>query len=212
MWIRKKFILLDINTIQRYFKISGNKPSIRNYKPMIRNIRRVFAWIRSKKFPVISIIPDEECENFKYSSMKDKKIFPADNSTDLPIPRFSHDQIIFHSRVEDPFEEPKIERMLEELKYRKIVVMGISKSIIPTVLGLLQRGKRVIILEDAIRFPEFSSREVELAKRTMESKGAEITTTKEFTGRERRPLSWQKKEPQQKVEQEQSQIRTAMCV
>jgi len=212
MLTREKFILLDINTIQRYLKIKGEH-HVRRCNKMINRIKEIFTWTKNNKVPVISIIPEdtheERYKKFEGSLMKDIGIFQADNSTDLPIPRFEHNQLIFHNRVEDPFEEPKIDRMLSELGNRTIVLMGISKSIIPMVLGLLKREKRVLILEDATRFPSLSTEEINMAKKKLRTKGAKITTTKIFLENERSLEKWQNEIQQEK---ESLQTRTVMSV
>ena len=193
-----EFVLLDINTIQRYLKINGEH-HVRRCNKMIEHIKDIFTWTKNNRVPVISIIPEDTGEKrykkFQDSQMKDIQEYVAANNTDLPIERFTHDQIIFHSRTIDPFEEPRIDRMLTELKTHRIVIMGISKSIILTVLGLLQRGKQVTILEDATRFPSLSIKEIKKAKRKLEAKGAKIIAVKEFIKMKRRP-KWQKQNSQ----------------
>ena len=190
---RTDYILLDINTIQGDFNLRRS-PRIRESKKILTNIRRVFAWTRLRKIQVISIIPEEKepWQKLRYSLRNDFTTFEASNSTDLSIEKLAHDQIIFHNRAEDPFEEPKIERVLEKLKTPTVVVIGISKSIIPAVLGLLQREKKVIILEDITRFPSLTPYEIKIAKRKMQSKGAEITTINEFIKNNRSPICLEK--------------------
>ncbi|MBW2647034.1 MAG: isochorismatase family protein [Deltaproteobacteria bacterium] len=198
MLTREKFVLIDINMTKKSSGCPKNCPIEKDEK-MTKNTKRIFAWTRLEKIKVISIIPDKEnpCQKLRFSLRHDLATLETSSNTDLPIERFAHDQIIFHNRSIDPFDEPKIDRMLTELGDETIIMIGISKSIILIVLGLLNRRKKVIVLWDATRFPRLDIKEREIVKRTLQSKGAEITTVKEFI--EKRKLSRQKESSQTKM-------------
>jgi len=174
-------ILLDVNTIQRYFW-GGEKP-VKMCKRMLGKLRSIFAWTRLMRIQVISIIPSPtpkvKCKKSKYTCRYDCEVFAASNSTDRPQP---HDQFIFCNRCTDPFDEPLIDRVLTEIggnwsNNLEFLVIGIGKELTNTVLGLLQRRKRVTVLSDVVRFPGLNA-EKELLK--MEGKGAKIITLEKF--------------------------------
>jgi nicotinamidase-related amidase len=76
----------------------------------------------------------------------------ADNSTDLPTDVLQrYKQIILYKRCLDPFEEPRIDRLLSELRADEFILIGASTegAVKATALGLLQRRKRVRIVVDA---------------------------------------------------------------
>lgn len=190
MSTREKFILLDINTIKRHFK---SENGVRMSERMLGKIRTIFAWVRLMGIQVISIIPAPtpkvRCEKLKYTCRKDCEILEARDTTDRPQP---HDQFIFCNRCTDPFDEPRIDRVLTEIHFQyEILAIGIGKELTTTVLGLLQRGKNVTVLRDLVRFPKFHLEQVELEIKKMKNKGAKITTLEKFA--EERSQEWQEK-------------------
>jgi nicotinamidase-related amidase len=109
--------------------------------------------------------------------------FPADNLNALPGDVWrSYRQIILHKRCADPFEEPRIERLLSEVQVQEFIIMGAGteEAVKATALGLLHRGRNVSIVVDALG--SYSKREAKLALRKMNSKGAKLVTTEELAG------------------------------
>ena len=92
-------------------------------------------------------------------------------------------QIILHKRCIDPFDEPLIERLLSEVQADEFILIGASAegAVKATALGLLQRGKRVIVVVDAVGLRD--KREAKLALRKMEAKGARLIETKKLAGK-----------------------------
>jgi nicotinamidase-related amidase len=109
--------------------------------------------------------------------------FPADGSTDLPIDILRrYKQIILHKRCIDPFDEPRIERLLSELRANEFILVGTSLegAVMATALGLLQRDKKVTLVIDAVG--SRNKKEAKLALRKVEAKGAKLIDTKKLAG------------------------------
>jgi len=196
---RRKQILIDVNT-QKDFLLAGGKACIRNHRRVLAHIRRVMAWARAGNVPIIStaeVYPDnngngaidycidgtEGQKKIRYTLLRDRINFPADGSTDLPRGMlWQYRQVILHKRCVDPFEEPRIERLLSEVRAGEFILIGASAegAVMATALGLLQRGKRVSVVVDAVG--SHNKREARLALRKMEAKGAKLIETKRLAG------------------------------
>jgi nicotinamidase/pyrazinamidase len=196
---RRKQILVDIDT-QRDFLLAGGKACIRNHRRVLAHIRRVMAWARSRNIPVISTAEVHHNDNgegqsrycldgtdgqkkIRYSLFNNRVSFAADGNTDLPRDMLRrYKQVILHKRCVDPFDEPRIDRLLSEVKANEFILVGISLegAVEATALGLLQRGKKVTIVIDAVG--SHNKREAKLALRKMETKGAKLIETKRLAG------------------------------
>lgn len=195
---RRKQILIDINT-QKDFLLAEGKACIRNHRRVLAHIRRVMAWARHQHIPVISTaevypynngnsinycIDDTEGQKkIRYTLLNNRISFPADGSTDLPRDILRrHKQIILHKRCIDPFDEPRIDRLLSEVRANEFILLGatIEGAVLATALGLLQRGKAVTVVVDAVG--SHNKREVKLALRKMEAKGARLIETRKLAG------------------------------
>jgi len=91
-------------------------------------------------------------------------------------------QVVLHKRCFDPFDEPRIDRLLSELRAKEFVLIGASAegAVAAMALGLLLRGKRVTVVTDAVGTHD--KRESKLAFRKMKAKGARLVETKKFAG------------------------------
>ncbi len=196
---RRKPILLDIDT-QKDFLLAGGKACIRNHRRVLAHIRRVMAWARYQHIPVIStaeVYPNgngdgaagycvdgtEGQKKVHYTLLADRASFAADGNTDLPRDMFRrHRQVILHKRCVDPFDEPRIDRLLSELRAGEFILVGTSLegAVKMTALGLLQRGKNVTIVVDAVGTHD--KKEAELTLRKMETKGAKLIETRKLAG------------------------------
>jgi len=110
-------------------------------------------------------------------------IFAADGCTDLPRDIFrQYDQVVLEKRSIDPFEEPRADRMLSELRASEFILIGATAegAIKATALGLLARRKNVTILTDAIGSRDKAA--AEIALRQVEAKGAKLAETKTLLG------------------------------
>ena len=122
-------------------------------------------------------------KKIRYTLLENRINFPADGSTDLPRDMLRrYRQVILHKRCVDPFEEPRIDRLLSEVRANEFILVGasIEGAVMATALGLLQRGKRVSVVVDAVG--SHNKREARLALRKMEAKGAKLIETKRLAG------------------------------
>ncbi|MCE5340309.1 MAG: cysteine hydrolase family protein [Planctomycetaceae bacterium] len=194
--LRRKRILVDVDT-QNDLLVATGANCIKNHRRVLMNIRRIVAWARIKGIKSVStvlskpqhngdkfcIVGSQGIKKISYTLRGKRVVFNADNSTDLPRDIFSHyEQVILSKRVEDPFEEPRAERILTELKADEFIVIGAPAegAVSPTVLGLLQRGKRVVVITDAIGV--YDRKNAEVAFRKWQAKGAILLETKDLAG------------------------------
>jgi len=196
---RRRQVVVDVNT-QKDFLLADGKACIRNHRRVLAHIRRVMAWARRKNVPVISIAdvyPNNNGENttgccidgtegqkkVRYTMFSNRISFAADGSTDLPRDMLRrYKQVILHKRCVDPFEEPRIDRLLSEVQASEFILIGagVESAVKATALGLLQRSKKVTVVFDAVG--SYNKREARLALRKMEAKGARLIETKRLAG------------------------------
>jgi len=196
---RRRQVLIDVDT-QKDFLLARGKACIRNHRRVLGHIRRVMAWARVRNIPIISIAevhPDNNGESefcccidgtegqrkVRYTLVSNRVCFPADGHTDLPRDMLrQYRQVILHKRCVDPFDEPRIDRLLSEMRANEFVLIGAAAegAVKATALGLLQRGKRVTVVTDAVG--SHNKREAKLALRKMEAKGAKLVETKRVAG------------------------------
>jgi nicotinamidase-related amidase len=193
----RRRVLVDVDT-QRDFLLADGAACVRNHRRVLSNIRRVAAWARRNDIKIISTVQiyarnggkinfcvdgTEGLKKISYTLRSKRKVFAADGNTDLPrdVMR-THDQVVFGKRCADPFEEPRIERFFSETNVDEFVVIGadMERSVKATVLGLLQRGKRVTVIIDATGVHDRN--EADLAIRLMQAKGAVLVETKSIAG------------------------------
>ena len=190
---------MDINT-QRDFLLAGGNASIRNHRRVLGHIRRMMAWARRRNIPIIStceVYPNnnsasainycidgtEGQKKIRYTLLSNRVSFPADDSTDLPSDILrQYRQIILQARCIDPFDEPRIDRLLSEVRGNEFVLIGACAegAVKATALGLLQRGRKVSVVVDAVG--SHNRREAKLALRKMKAKGARLIETKKLAG------------------------------
>ena len=197
---KRRQVLVDINT-QKDFLLADGGACIRNHRRVLAHIRRMMAWARTRTIPTIStceVYPDggshngdpQYCidgtlgqEKISYTLMENRITFPADGNTDLPRDMLRrYQQIILQKRCVDPFDEPRIDRLLSELCAAEFVLIGTCAegAVKAAALGLLQRDKRVAVIVDAVGYHD--SREAKMAFRKMEAKGARLIETRRLAG------------------------------
>lgn len=196
---RRKQILIDIDT-QKDFLLAAGKACIRNHRRVLAHIRRMMAWARSQNVPIISTVevyPNNNGDDtvgycidgtdgqkkVRYTLVNNRICFAADGNTDLPRDMLRrHRQVILHKRCVDPFDEPRIDRLLSEVRASEFILVGASLegAVKMTALGLLQRGKKVTIIIDAVG--THNNKDAKLALRKMETKGAKLIETKKLAG------------------------------
>jgi nicotinamidase-related amidase len=191
--LRRKRVVIDVDTQKDLFLAEG-AACVRNHRRVLMNIRRVLAWARVKDMRVISTTlfkPNRNSDSFhapgwqKLSyTLRNKRIeFIPDNSTDIYRDLFArYDQVILDKRTIDPFEEPRADRLLSELRADEMIVIGglAEGAVTATVLGLLQRGKKVTVLIDAVGTHD--RQQADVAFRKMKAKGALLAETRDYAG------------------------------
>ena len=199
MRLRRRQVLIDVNT-QKDFLLANGHACTRNHRLVLANVRRIMAWARARNVPIIStceVYPNnngfsvlgycldgtEGQKKIHYTLLSNRISFPAETSTDLPFDIMrQYRQIILHKRCVDPFEEPRIERLLSEVKASEFILIGASTegAVQATALGLMQRGKKVSIVTDAVG--SYNKRDAKMAYRKMRAKGATLIETKQLAG------------------------------
>ena len=194
--IGRKRVIIDVDT-QTDLLVAHGLACIRNHHRVLANIRRISAWGRLKDLRTISTEICFEARNGNYYcidgtkgqqkipyTLRNRRIsFAADGSTDFARDVFLHyDQIILNKRCENPFEEPRAERILTELRADEFIVIGAlaEGAVLATVLGLLSRGKRVTVIVDAVGTHD--RRQANIALRKMQAKGAKLIEAKKLVG------------------------------
>ncbi|HOK96949.1 MAG TPA: isochorismatase family protein [Anaerohalosphaeraceae bacterium] len=195
--LRKKRILIDVDT-QRDLFVADGRACVRNHRRILANIRRVMAWARKYKIRIISTAqirsPDRHLGSYcvagtdgvhkiRYTLRSRHVIFEPSDSTDMPRELIrDYDQIILCKRTDDPFEEPRAERVLTDARASEFIVIGglVETSVLYTVLGLLVRNKPVTVIIDAIGAREKTAADVALRK--MQAKGAKLIDSKSLLG------------------------------
>lgn len=197
---KRRPVLVDINT-QRDYMFAEGRACIRNHRRVLVHVRRMMAWARANHVPIISaceVYPANNGHNgepqycidgtdgqrkISYTLVDNRVTFPADGSTDLPRDMLRrYQQVILHKRCIDPFEEPRIDRLLSEVAAAEFVLIGACAegAIKAAALGLLQRDKKVCVVVDAVGYHD--SREAKMAFRKVEAKGARLIETRRLAG------------------------------
>jgi len=193
--LRRKRILVDVG-IQRDFFLATSPDCIKNHRRVLANIRRIMAWARLKNIRQISTVRDfhvehenqrdlelEKLDKISYTLRQNHITYAADGCTDLARDVLKkYDQVILHKRCDNPFKEPRADRMLSELRADEFLVIGAltEAAVKATVLGLLARKKYVTVLTDALGSREKNA--AEIALRQMQAKGAKLVEVKSLLG------------------------------
>ena len=193
---RRRSVVVDIDTQKDLLFFEGSACT-RNHRRVLANIRRVMAWARGRKISTIStceiyqkgdngdycIEGTEGQEKVSYTLLNSRISFAADSLTTLSRDILhKYQQVILHKRCADPFGEPMIERLLSELRAGEFILIGscAEEAVLATALGLLQRGKKVTLVVDAVGW--HNKRGADMALRKMKTKGAKLIETKKLAG------------------------------
>lgn len=191
------YLLIDIDT-QNDFLLAGGRACVRNHREVLANIRRIMVWVRRTRVPVIStaeVYPNNNgCSAMGYcldgteglkkvscTLLHNRVSFPADDKNALPADiLLAYRQVILHKRSVDPFDEPRIERLLSEVQVDEFILIGAGTedAVSATAVGLLHRGRKVRIIVDALGSRNI--KEAKLALRKMQAKGAKLMVTRDI--------------------------------
>ncbi|HUW20076.1 MAG TPA: isochorismatase family cysteine hydrolase [Sedimentisphaerales bacterium] len=191
----KKRVIVDVDTQEHFFTERGIA-RVHNHRQVLANILRVVKWAKRKNIRMIStaqVLPSEysycncRLNNFdgqkkiSYTLRRSYVSFGAEDNTDLrPDILVRYDQVIFYKRCFDPFEEPRVDRMLSELYADEFVLIGAATegAVRATALGLLARQKNVTVLVDATG--SYNRRAGEITLRLLQERGAKLIKTQTF--------------------------------
>lgn len=197
--LRRRRILVDVDVQYDMFLADG-KMCVRNHRRVLANIRRVMAWTRRQRIRQISLAivhdPHRHGGNGHYCvagtkgvrkvhyTLRDRHVdFGDDAGTDLPRQLLQdHTQVILYRHTEDPFEQPRIDRLFSETRATEFIIVGSLTEVAVRllVLGLLVRKRMVTLVSDALGNRDKAAAEVAL--RQMQAKGAKIFDTKTLFG------------------------------
>lgn len=192
-------VLLDVE-VQRDFFSPGGSCFAPPAATAARNVKRLFAWARSRHVPVISAVlrlradrkgPLSGKPHCVEDTIGEKRLSGTTlprcidlgmrGTTDLPVEIFQHyQQVVFEQRYTDLFAHPRAERLLTELEVGTYVICGAGSAhgIVEAVVGLRQRNARIILAADAIL--DLGDAGAEMAWLRMLAKGAAPFSTKEI--------------------------------
>ncbi|MGC9260205.1 MAG: isochorismatase family protein [Phycisphaerae bacterium] len=199
--------ILDLNTQSDLFGADG-RYRLHNAQGIAENIKRLFVYLRSIRCLVVStrlhhaIMPDRSAAvpicvpgdpgyaKLPFTLLPQCSEMPVDCGTDLPVQTF-HDaqQYIFDLPDPNPFESPRLDRLLSEIEVSTWLLIGgpLEVSVRMAVLGLLQRRKNVAIIKDCMG--QRDAYEAEMAVRQVESKNIQWLTVDEVIERcSRKPV------------------------
>ncbi|MDH7598795.1 MAG: isochorismatase family protein [Sedimentisphaerales bacterium] len=189
---KRRQVLLDINT-QRDFLLVTGRACVRNHRRVLAHIRRVMAWARLNRIPIISTCQaptnglscaePNGLAKVSYTLVDNRIWFAPESRTDLPVDLMRrYQQVILEKRTLDPFDEPRIDRLLTELKVAEFIIIGTTTEgeIQATALGLIQRHRLVTVVTDAIGCRD--ANEAQMAIRKMQAKGVRLIETRRLAG------------------------------
>jgi nicotinamidase/pyrazinamidase len=193
-----KVIFWEVDA-QADFMLPDGKLYVPGAEKIIPNIRRLVeaaqetgAWLVStvdahkendpefKRFPPHCLRGSPGARIIPEGLAKNPFTVPNDPSFELPRDIFSHSQVVLEKQTLDDFDNPHTSELVERLgDQTKYVVFGVATEycVQCAVKGLLDRGRKVAIVQDAIRAlePEEGRRALDELHRL----GARLTTADE---------------------------------
>ncbi len=187
--LRPNRVIIDIDTQEHFFS-KHSFVCVRRHRPVLANILRVINWAHRNNIRRISTVQTLspaaaycprgvpllfEGGKLTYTIRGKCAYYEASDCTDLPQALFEqYEQLVLCKRCFDPFEEPRLDRTLTELKADEFVLVGAATegAVRATALGLLARGKKVTIISDATGSYDYCLGR--LALRVMSHRGARI--------------------------------------
>lgn len=190
----KTDVLIDLCTQRDYLLPTGAR-CVANADQILTRFKRLMSWARWGKLPILSSVDVSRPEEARgvhqpacvagtwghrkigYSVMPNRIVLESDNGVCVPLDLLRHyQQAIFTKRHRDPLTNPKLDRLVTEMPARRFLVFGVAldSCICPLVLGLLLRGRAVVLVGDACGFWDESDADFSL--RQLDAKGCRITT------------------------------------
>jgi nicotinamidase/pyrazinamidase len=209
---RGKIILWEVDA-QADFMWPGGKLYVSGAEKIVPNIRRLVDEARERRAFLISsgdahAVNDPEFTRFPSHCVKgtagaeiipdgranNRLTVPNDPSSALPKNISSFDQVVLEKQTLDVFENPKTDEVLARLKEElgaelQYVVFGVVTEycVRCAARGLLKRGQKVYIVEDAIE--TLSPPEGRAALDELKGMGARIVTTQQALAMAHDPIA-----------------------
>ncbi len=187
--------------VQREYLAPSSPTRCANSELVGKNVRHLMAFARMSNVPVLSCVdshrPHDIGDNFvaiRGGGSPQERMLPgtvlpkhvvveSDNCLNMPLDILQRaQQAIFTKVHKDPFTHPKLDRLLTELPARRLIVFGVplETSVRLLVLGLILRGRRVVLVRDACGY--FDESGAMMTCRQLEVKGAEVMSAEAYVG------------------------------
>ena len=201
-------VILDLNTQRDLLTMDGAQPAFQAEK-LHEPLRKLFAFAQRNQIPVIStrfnhlMTPGQRgnlgpvgpgkliCQpsgpgyqKMPFTNLRKRREWPLDCGTDLPVDGFiTTQQYVFDLPSLNPFECPRLDRLLSEATAEMFLVAGmpLEWTVRTTVLGMLARRHRVTMVSDCLGM--WDPYEGDMALRQVESKNVQWMTVDEVTER-----------------------------
>ena len=196
--LTKTDVLVDM-CVQREYVAAESAQRCANAPAVVRGARHLMAYARWSRTPVLTCIdthrPHDIGDNYVMAAGEGSPVQRMLSGTLLPRHRVVESdnclsmsldvlvqtqQAIFTKVHKDPFTNPKFDRLMTEMPIGRFVVFGVplESTIRLLVLGLIMRGRRVVVVQDACGF--FRDAEASMTLRQLSVKGAELQTADQF--------------------------------
>ena len=198
-------IVVDIDT-QKHFFEPASAVCVNDHRQVLANVLRVVNWAQTHHVPRVSTMQRLDEKQFAPADIGGEtgqlkvdhtvrgrwlNFAPSDRTDLQPDILNRYQQVIFQKRCFNPFDEPKVDRMLSELSVDEFVLVGTATegAVKATAIGLLSRGRKVTILTDAVG--SYNKTIGELALRVLKERGAILTETRAYLNSVYyEPLGW----------------------
>jgi nicotinamidase/pyrazinamidase len=197
--VSQKFIFWEVD-VQRDFMLPGGKLYVPGAEKLIPNIRRLTDAARQEKvflvshgcfhtpddpefarFPPHCVKGTEGAELLPEALTEQVVRVPNEEKAQIPADLFSYQQIVLEKQTLNIFESRHAEALLTRLgSHAEFVVFGVVTEYCVdfAARGLLQRGRRVALVTDAIE--TLNREDGERTIRELAGLGARLTTTEEI--------------------------------
>lgn len=191
-------VFVDVCTQKDYLDLDGARPTA-NAPDLTRRVKQLMALARWAKAPMISIMesrrpqdvagqPRPDCVLGRlgqhkpcFTVMPNHVQVDTDNCPciDLELLR-RFQQAIFLKTCDDPFANPKLDRLLTEMQVKRFVLFGvpIESTLRSLALGLLMRHRKVTVVYDACGY--WSEEQADMVLRQLGAKQCNLVTTSQF--------------------------------
>lgn len=192
-------VLLDVCTQLDYLDADGAHP-VENRARIVRPLKQMIAVARWLKMPIVSCVESRrpvdalgagprDCihgtwgqRKANFTMLPNRVVLDTDNAPGVGLDVLDRaSQVIVVKRSRDPFDNPKLDRLLTELPKSDFILAGIGleDTIRTLALGLLLRNRRVTIVADACGF--WNQDQAEMVLRQLEAKHCRMVSALELT-------------------------------